>query len=95
MRFNLEAVAPLYAQLADIVLPGTLGSDREKASALADYLGGLAGELGLATRLRDLGIVESDIEALAVDAMKQQRLLGNNPREVCLDDVRSIYMEIL
>ncbi|AWY38655.1 iron-containing alcohol dehydrogenase [Pseudomonas putida] len=95
MRFNLEAVAPLYAELADIVLPGIQGTPVEKASALANYLGTLAGELGLATRLRDLGIVESDIEALAIDGMKQQRLLGNNPRELTLADVRSIYREIL
>jgi alcohol dehydrogenase class IV len=95
MRFNLETVAPLYAQLADIVLPGVQGSDMEKASTLANYLGSLAGELGLATRLRDLGIAESDIEALALDAMKQQRLLGNNPRELGLADVRAIYREIL
>lgn len=95
MRFNLEAVAPLYAQLADIVLPGTLGSDTEKATALASYLGSLAGELGLATCLRDLGIAESDLEALALDAMKQQRLLSSNPRELCLADVRAIYREIL
>jgi alcohol dehydrogenase class IV len=67
----------------------------EKASTLANYLGSLAGELGLATRLRDLGIAESDIEALALDAMKQQRLLGNNPRELGLADVRAIYREIL
>ncbi|MEG1041886.1 MAG: iron-containing alcohol dehydrogenase [Pseudomonas sp.] len=95
MRFNLEAVAPLYAQLADIVLPGTLGSATEKATALASYLGSLAGELGLATCLRDLGIAESDIEVLALDAMRQQRLLGNNPRELGLADVRAIYREIL
>ncbi|TDF86629.1 iron-containing alcohol dehydrogenase [Pseudomonas sp. H9] len=95
MRFNLEAVAPLYAQLADIVLPGTLGSDWEKATALANYLGSLTAQLGLATCLRDLGITESDIEALALDAMKQQRLLGNNPRELYLDDVRAIYQEVL
>lgn len=95
MRFNLEAVAPLYAQLADIVLPGLNGSDREKAMALADYLGALAGELGLATRLRDLGITESDIELLVTDAMKQTRLLGNNPRPVREQDVRAIYRGIL
>lgn len=95
MRFNLEAVAPLYAQLADIVVPGFKGSDKEKAGALADYLGGLAGELGLPTRLRDLGIVEADIEPLVVDALRQTRLLGNNPRPVSLEEVRAIYREVL
>ncbi|WP_166362130.1 iron-containing alcohol dehydrogenase [Pseudomonas akapageensis] len=95
MRLNLETVAPLYAQLADIVLPGISGNDTEKAAALADYLGALAGELHLPTCLRDLGISESDIDALAADAMKQSRLLGNNPRPLDLADVRSIYREIL
>ena len=95
MRFNLDTVAPLYAQLADIVLPGTRGSDRDKALALADYLGSLAAELGLATRLREVGITEADIDALARDAMKQTRLLGNNPRPVTLADVQAIYREVL
>ncbi|NBA96880.1 iron-containing alcohol dehydrogenase [Pseudomonas sp. R5(2019)] len=95
MRFNLETVAPLYAQLADIVLPGLSGTDKDKAGALADYLGALAGELSLPTRLRDLGIAESDIEPLVVDAMRQTRLLGNNPRPVGEADVRAIYREIL
>ncbi|WP_166363285.1 iron-containing alcohol dehydrogenase [Pseudomonas akapageensis] len=95
MRFNFEAVSHLYAQLAPIVLPGIFGSEMLKANALVDYLGSLAGELKLPTRLRDVGIAESDIEALAIDAMKQTRLLGNNPREVRLEDVRAIYREIL
>lgn len=95
MRFNLDTVAPLYAQLADIVLPGTRGSARDKALALADYLGSLAAELGLATRLREVGITEADIDALARDAMKQTRLLGNNPRPVTLADVQAIYREVL
>jgi len=95
MRFNLDAVAHLYAQLAPIVLPGIEGCDRHKASALVEYLGSLADGLCLPTRLRDVGIVESDLEALATDAMKQLRLLGNNPREVRYEDVLAIYREIL
>ena len=95
MRFNLEAAAPLYAQLAEIVLPNETGSELQRARALADYLGGLAGELQLPTRLRDVGIGEADIQALAEDAMKQARLLGNNPRTVSQADVLAIYREVL
>lgn len=95
LRFNLDAAAPLYAQLAEIVLPDVTGSDQVKARALADYLGGLAGALKLPARLRDVGIGEADIDALVADAMNQSRLLGNNPREVRLDDVRAIYREVL
>jgi len=85
----------LYAQLAEIVLPGIDGTDLHKAAALADYMGSLSGELCRTGGLRDVGITESDIDLLAADAMKQTRLLGNNPREVSLADVRSIYLEIL
>ncbi|WP_394561115.1 iron-containing alcohol dehydrogenase [Aquipseudomonas alcaligenes] len=95
VRFNLQAAAPLYAELAEIVLPGLSGDVLAKANALAEYLGSLAGELGLPTRLRELGIGESDLDALALDATKQARLLGNNPREMNRDDIRSIYEQVL
>ncbi|MNF68051.1 L-1,2-propanediol oxidoreductase [compost metagenome] len=71
------------------------GSEHERALALANYLGSLAGNLKLPTRLRDVGITEADIEALAEDAIKQSRLLGNNPRTMSLDDVLAVYREVL
>jgi alcohol dehydrogenase len=48
-------------------------------------------DLGLPTRLRDVGITEKDLELLADDAMKQTRLLVNNPREVVHTDALAIY----
>ncbi|MDT4869951.1 lactaldehyde reductase [compost metagenome] len=95
LRFNLEEAAPLYAELADIVLPGLQGDARSKARALAEHFAELPKRLRLPTRLRDVGIGEDDIEALAQDAMNQARLLGNNPREVYLDDARALYREVL
>ncbi|CAG2153313.1 iron-containing alcohol dehydrogenase [Cupriavidus numazuensis] len=95
MRFNLHDAASSYAELASIVVPGVMGDDQQKALALAHYLGRLSGDLGLPTRLRDVGISASDIPALAEDAMKQTRLLVNNPREVTLNDAAAIYEEAL
>lgn len=95
LRFNLEVAAPLYAELADIVLPGLQGDDRSKARALAAHFAALPGRLNLPTCLREVGIGAEDLEALALDAMNQSRLLGNNPREVTLEDVRAIYGEVL
>ncbi|MDA8483409.1 iron-containing alcohol dehydrogenase [Pseudomonas resinovorans] len=95
VRFNLEVAATLYAELADIVLPGLSGDARTKANALADYLGGLAAELQLPTRLHELGIGQADIEDLTHDATRQTRLLGNNPRELGIDDIRAIYEKVL
>jgi alcohol dehydrogenase len=95
LRFNLTVAAPRYAELADIVLPGIVGDAPAKARALADHLGALAGQLRLPSRLSQLGITAQDIGLLAQDGLKQQRLLGNNPREMGLADIHAIYEEVL
>lgn|SRR5690554_633844 len=91
MRFNLPEAKKLYSELAHCTLPaGTLiGSD--SATTLINWLGHLSGELGLPTRLRDMDIPEDAISKLAADAMLQQRLLINNPREVTEADAIAIY----
>lgn len=95
LRFNAEAAPELYAQLADIVVPGVRGTTSEKTTALVRHLAALPAELGLPTRLADVGIVEADLPSLAEDAMLQTRLLVNNPRELLLADAHAIYAEVL
>jgi alcohol dehydrogenase class IV len=46
---------------------------------------------GLKPRLRDHGIAESDIPVLAKEAMKQTRLLVNNPCPIEEGDARRLY----
>ena len=48
-------------------------------------------EVGLPVRLRDAGVTQDSLETLASDAMLQQRLLVNNPREVTEADALNIY----
>lgn len=95
MRFNLEVAHLMYAELGQIIKPGLQGSTMQQAAQLVDYLGSLAGELGLPTRLRDVGIAEKDIDQLAEDAMLQTRLLMNSPREIKLADAAALYREAL
>lgn len=95
MRFNLDVAHAMYAELGQIIRPGLQGSTMQQASQLVDYLGSLAGELGLPTRLRDVGIGEKDINQLAIDAMLQTRLLMNSPREIKLEDAAALYREAL
>ncbi|MGV0980974.1 MAG: iron-containing alcohol dehydrogenase [Polynucleobacter sp.] len=95
MRFNLDVAHAMYAELGQIIRPGLQGSTMQQASQLVDYLGSLAGELGLPTRLRDVGIAEKDINQLAIDAMLQTRLLMNSPREIKLEDAAALYREAL
>jgi alcohol dehydrogenase class IV len=96
IRFNSKTAAPLYAELAEITIAGGVGSSEvEKAQAFVEYLANLCGELGLPSGLKEVGITAQDIPQLAEDAMKQSRLLINNPREVTLEDVMRLYEEAL
>jgi len=61
------------------------------SSTLINWLGNLNAELGLPCRLRDMNIPEDALPRLAAEAMLQQRLLVNNPREVSEADALAIY----
>ncbi|MBC3862073.1 iron-containing alcohol dehydrogenase [Undibacterium jejuense] len=95
LRFNASAAHPHYAELAAIVAPHEQGSSEAKSSALINALEQLTCELGIATRLQQVGIKEGDLDKITTDAMLQTRLLGNNPREVTWQQARAIYAEVL
>lgn len=44
---------------------------------------------------RDVGIENQHLELLATEAMKQTRLLPNNPRVVTYEDALNLYKEAL
>lgn len=93
LRFNATVAAGSYAQIAADLFPDLAGAegDRERCTAFIDRLGELAVNVGLPTKLRDVGIREEDLGGLARDAMKQNRLLVNNPRVVTELDALAIY----
>jgi alcohol dehydrogenase class IV len=91
IRFNAPAAEHHYGELAEILVPGAKGGSADRTKALVEMLSALPTELGLPTRLRDVGIAAKDLDALADDAIKQTRLLINNPREVVRDDAFAIY----
>jgi len=95
LRFNASAAASHYSELSLILAPEASGSDEARSLALVEALSGLTAELGLETRLMQVGIAEKDLPALAEDAMKQTRLLVNNPREMTYGDALAIYQEAL
>ena len=95
MRFCVESAHSMYAELGQIIKPGLTGSSTEQALQLANFLGDLAGELGLPKTLMEVGITEGDVDQLASDAMLQTRLLMNSPREITLRDAAALYREAL
>lgn len=91
LRFNAPAASALYAELAAIVAPTVTGSDEARTQAFIAYHVSVAAQTGIARTLREVGVQEGDLRRMARDAMKQTRLLGNNPREVTEDDAFAIY----
>ncbi|CAN5288670.1 iron-containing alcohol dehydrogenase [soil metagenome] len=91
IRFNASGSEHLYGELATILTPDAKGNSTDRTKALVEMLSALPVDLGLPTRLRDVGIGHNDLGMLAEDAMKQTRLLVNNPREVVHADALAIY----
>jgi alcohol dehydrogenase class IV len=92
LQHNAEAARDDYARLATILAPECEGQGSQAQCAiLIDRLDRLVVDSGLAPRLRDHGIVEGDIPLLASEAMKQQRLLVNNPCPIDEADARRLY----
>lgn len=93
LKFNAPEAAVAYAELAPHVFPklGNLREPSERANAFADELGHLSNRLGLQSTLREVGITSADLPKMARNAMKQTRLLVNNPREVTEADALAIY----
>ncbi|HWR80132.1 MAG TPA: iron-containing alcohol dehydrogenase, partial [Pseudomonas sp.] len=69
------------------------GSTQSLCQQFIDELSQLNQRCGLPSRLRDAGVPEAMLAQLASDAMLQQRLLMNNPREVSEADALAIYQE--
>lgn len=92
MRFNAPEAKELYAELAPIIMNKPVEGDADSVTEqLIAYLEQLIVDLGLPNTLAKMDIPESDLPKLASDAMKQTRLLINNPREVTEADALAIY----
>jgi alcohol dehydrogenase class IV len=92
LAFNAEAAREDYAELAEVLAPecASLGT-QAKASLLIERLEQLVVASGLQPRLRDHGVAFDEAPLLAREAMKQQRLLVNNPIEIREADAQRLY----
>ena len=95
LRFNIkdQNAAQLYSEIAPIIFPEMENSTsaQDVSTKFIENLSKLSSNLGLEQRLRDVGIPENACESMAKDAMKQTRLLINNPKEITENDAYDIY----
>jgi alcohol dehydrogenase class IV len=95
LRFNASAAAPLYAELGDVIGADSTGGYAERCDAFIARLMEIVSATGVERRLSRLGISHNDLPRMAEDAMKAQRVMQNNPREVSYDDALRMYGEVL
>ena len=95
LRFNAVDIkaSKHYAELASYVFPNidTNKGAQAVSAEFIDKLEDLSKRLGLPQKLREVDIPKEACEKMARDAMKQTRLLVNNPREVTEKDALNIY----
>lgn len=91
MDFNLPAAPKRYADVA-VALGCDRGEDDvETGMAGIQKIKELIRDCGIPATLSELGIPEDAIQQMAKDALKIQRLLKNNPREITEEDAVAIY----
>ncbi len=98
MKFNSinKETKKNYANLAKFVFKDldNSKSDEIVCNNFIDSLESLSKELKLPYRLRDLEIPEEACQLMASEAMKQTRLLVNNPRKIEESDALYIYKSV-
>ena len=95
LRFNAvnKKASDDYAAIASFVFP-QINLDQGSQSICDDFINHLqqlSSKLGLPQRLRDVNIPQNACKKMAQEAMKQTRLLVNNPRQITEEDAINIY----
>lgn len=96
MEFNLDASVERLAKVAfALQIAHHDDNDEVAAGKLVNRLREWTVKLNIPQDLREFGVVEAHVDALAVAASKVTRLLGNNPKPVNLEDIKAIYRRLL
>ena len=95
LRYNAvnKKVADDYATLAPFIFPeiNLNQSIQSICNEFINQMEKLSTRLSLPQRLREVNIPQNACKKMAVEAMKQTRLLENNPRQINEEDAFNIY----
>lgn len=95
MEFNLPYCIDKYPRIAEAMGVDTAGMSKEEAAkAAVEAVKALSVKVGIPQHLSEIGIKESDIPALAEQALADVCTPGN-PRPVTIDDIKALYAKVL
>jgi alcohol dehydrogenase class IV len=98
LDFNMadELAFGQYAELGPIIFPELAGKPAADINkGLVEGFKALGPKLGMQSTLAEVGVSHNHLPKLAEDAMKQTRLLVNNPREMTYEAALDIYSQAL
>lgn len=93
LKWNVLGCAERLSKIAQLLNLSQGNLHMENAEKLVDFLHHFCNQLNIPAGLRHFGIQEDDIPALAAEAIKVERLLKNNPRQLTINDIEAIYRE--
>lgn len=95
LTFNMkdEETKNSYLYLSDIIFPQIkhIKNTQDKSIAFINEFINLSKRLNLPTKIRELGIPKKACREMSIEAMKQERLLINNPIGLTQKDIQKIY----
>jgi alcohol dehydrogenase class IV len=96
MEFNRDACEAQLAKICDAIHPAyAKKADGEKAQYVIGQIEDIVKVTNIPTDLESYGVTMEDVEFLVAAGSQQQRLLVNNPKELSLEDIRSLYLKVI
>ncbi len=96
LDFNMTDASAQYAELAPIIFANLAGkSATDACHGMVEGFKAMGPKLGMQSKLAEVGVNHNHLPMLAEDAMKQTRLLVNNPREMTYEAALDIYTQAL
>ena len=96
LDFNMSEAADQYAEIGPIIFPSLAGKSVSAiGEGMVEGFKAMGPELGMKSKLAEVGVNHNNLPMLAEDAMKQTRLLVNNPREMTYEAALAIYTAAL
>lgn len=91
MEYNIPSATKKYAEVAIALGCDKQADDAATAAAGVERIKSIIKACGIPLTLKEVNVPEDAIPQMAADAMKVQRLLKNNPREISEEDAIAIY----
>jgi alcohol dehydrogenase class IV len=94
MKYNLGAKPKEFASIARLLGEDITGlSEADAAMKAVTAVESLRRDIGIPTRLRDLGVKEEHFKPFAEKTFNIKRLMRVNPRYPTQDEIESLFRE--